>query len=108
MIEQDIQACSACTMHPSRHADLLRRNGADRGAALAAVQSLAGDMVLIMIYVGFLYVTSAGSRWKLDQVFVQYVHEQRAGAPGSGPRSSRTMEQYLRGCRQCCRRLPRR
>jgi len=61
--------------------------------ALGAVQSLAGDLVLIMIYVGFLYVTSSGFSRKLDRIFVQPHDRERARLIGAEIR--RTMEQYL-------------
>jgi AI-2 transport protein TqsA len=61
--------------------------------ALTAVQSLAGDMVLIMIYVGFLYVTSSSFSRKLDRVFVRPQERERARLIGAEIR--RTMEQYL-------------
>jgi AI-2 transport protein TqsA len=61
--------------------------------AVSAVQSLAGDMVLIMIYVGFLYVTSSGFSRKLDRIFVRPHDRERARLIGAEIR--RTMEQYL-------------
>jgi predicted PurR-regulated permease PerM len=61
--------------------------------AVSAVQSLAGDMVLIMIYVGFLYVTSSGFTRKLDRIFVRPHDRERARLIGAEIR--RTMEQYL-------------
>lgn len=61
--------------------------------ALASVQGLAGDMVLIMIYVAFLYVTSASFSRKLDRVFVRPIDRERARLVGADIR--RTMEQYL-------------
>jgi AI-2 transport protein TqsA len=61
--------------------------------ALASVQGLAGDMVLIMIYVGFLYVTSSGFSRKLDRIFARPHDRERARLVGADIR--RTMEQYL-------------
>jgi AI-2 transport protein TqsA len=61
--------------------------------ALASVQGLAGDMVLIMIYVAFLYVTSASFSRKLDRVFASPLDRERARLVGADIR--RTMEQYL-------------
>jgi AI-2 transport protein TqsA len=61
--------------------------------ALASVQGLAGDMVLIMIYVAFLYVTSSSFSRKLDRIFVRPHDRERARLIGAQIR--RTMEQYL-------------
>jgi len=61
--------------------------------AIASVQGLAGDMVLIMIYVGFLYLTSSGFSRKLDRIFVRPHDRERARLVGAQVR--RTMEQYL-------------
>ncbi len=61
--------------------------------AIASAQGLAGDMVLIMIYVGFLYVTSSGFSRKLDRIFVRPHDRERARLVGAEIR--RTMEQYL-------------
>jgi AI-2 transport protein TqsA len=61
--------------------------------AIASVQALAGDMVLIMIYVGFLYVTSSSFSRKLDRIFVRPHDRERARLIGAEIR--RTMEQYL-------------
>jgi AI-2 transport protein TqsA len=76
-------------------ADVLFSNDATRFVepALGAVQSLAGDLVLIMIYVGFLYVTSSGFSRKLDRIFVRPYDRERARLIGAEIR--RTMEQYL-------------
>jgi predicted PurR-regulated permease PerM len=60
---------------------------------LTSVQGLAGDIVLIMIYVGFLYVTSASFSRKLDRIFVRPHERERARLIGAQIR--RTMEQYL-------------
>jgi predicted PurR-regulated permease PerM len=61
--------------------------------AINALQSLAGDGVLIMIYVGFLYVTSSGFSRKLDRIFVRPHDRERARLIGAEIR--RMMEQYL-------------
>jgi AI-2 transport protein TqsA len=61
--------------------------------ALSSVQGLAGDMVLIMIYVAFLYVTANPFSRKLDRVFTRPLDRERARLIGADVR--RTMEQYL-------------
>lgn len=61
--------------------------------ALAAVRGLAGDLVLILIYVGFLYVTSTTFSAKLDAIFPDFYARERARLIGFDVR--RTMEQYL-------------
>ena len=61
--------------------------------ALASARGLAGDIVLITIYVAFLYVTSANFSRKLDRIFVKPVDRERARLIGADVR--RTMEQYL-------------
>ena len=61
--------------------------------AIASVQGLAGDMVLIMIYVAFLYVTANSFSRKLDRIFTRPVDRERARLVGADVR--RTMEQYL-------------
>jgi predicted PurR-regulated permease PerM len=61
--------------------------------ALASVQGLAGDMVLIMIYVAFLYVTANSFSRKLDRIFTKPLDRERARLIGADVR--RTMEQYL-------------
>lgn len=61
--------------------------------ALASVQGLAGDIVLVLIYVGFLYVTSSSFSRKLDRIFARPHDRERARLVGADIR--RTMEQYL-------------
>jgi predicted PurR-regulated permease PerM len=61
--------------------------------ALASVQGLAGDMVLIMIYVAFLYVTANSFSRKFDRIFTRPFDRERARLIGADVR--RTMEQYL-------------
>lgn len=61
--------------------------------ALAAVRGLAGDLVLILIYVGFLYVSSTTFSAKLDAIFPDFYARERARLMGVDVR--RTMEQYL-------------
>jgi predicted PurR-regulated permease PerM len=61
--------------------------------ALNGVQGLAGDLVLIMIYVAFLYVTANSFSRKLDRIFTRPLDRERARLIGADVR--RTMEQYL-------------
>jgi predicted PurR-regulated permease PerM len=61
--------------------------------ALSSVQGLAGDMVLILIYVAFLYVTANSFSRKLDRIFSRPADRERARLIGADVR--RTMEQYL-------------
>jgi predicted PurR-regulated permease PerM len=70
--------------------------GATMGFAQAAANSvsgLVGDIVLILIYVAFLYVTSTTFSRKLDRVFARPADRERARVIGAEIR--RTMEQYL-------------
>ncbi len=61
--------------------------------ALASVQGLAGDIVLVLIYVAFLYVTANSFSRKLDRIFRRPADRERARLIGAEIR--RTMEQYL-------------
>ncbi|MDZ4761549.1 MAG: AI-2E family transporter [Alphaproteobacteria bacterium] len=61
--------------------------------ALASVQGLAGDLFLILIYVGFLYLSSTTFSRKLDNIFLDFESRERARLMGIDVR--RTMEQYL-------------
>lgn len=61
--------------------------------AAGFVSGLVGDMLLIMIYVAFLFVSATGFSRKLDRVFVRPSDRMRARAVGDQIR--RTMEQYL-------------
>jgi predicted PurR-regulated permease PerM len=61
--------------------------------AANSLSGLVGDIVLILIYVAFLYVTSATFSRKLDRVFVRPADRERARLIGADIR--RTMEQYL-------------
>ncbi len=60
---------------------------------LSSAQGLAGDIVLIMIYVAFLYVTANSFSRKLDRIFIRATDRERARLIGADVR--RTMEQYL-------------
>ena len=62
-------------------------------AAANSLSGLVGDMVLIMIYVAFLYVTANGFSRKLDRIFTRPINRERARLIGADVR--RTMEQYL-------------
>jgi predicted PurR-regulated permease PerM len=62
-------------------------------AAANAVSGLVGDMVIIMIYVGFLFVTANTFTRKFDFIFSRPDDRERARLIGNDVR--RTMEQYL-------------
>lgn len=62
-------------------------------AAANAVSGLVGDMVIIMIYVGFLFVTANTFTRKFDYIFSRPEDRERARLIGNDVR--RTMEQYL-------------
>jgi predicted PurR-regulated permease PerM len=62
-------------------------------AAANSVSGLVGDMVIIMIYVAFLYVTANSFTRKLDRIFSRPADRERARLIGADVR--RTMEQYL-------------
>lgn len=62
-------------------------------AAANAVSGLVGDMVIIMIYVGFLFVTANTFTRKFDFIFSHPQDRERARLIGNDVR--RTMEQYL-------------
>lgn len=61
--------------------------------ALDSARGLAGDLVLILIYVGFLYVSAQTFSTKLDNIFPDFYSRERARLMGLDVR--RTMEQYL-------------
>jgi predicted PurR-regulated permease PerM len=61
--------------------------------ALAGVRGLASDLVVIMIYVAFLYVTASSFSIKLDRIFRKPEERERARRVGAEVR--RAMEQYL-------------
>jgi len=61
--------------------------------AANSVSGLVGDMVLIMIYVAFLFVTANTFTRKFDRIFAQPRDRERAHLIGAEVR--RTMEQYL-------------
>lgn len=60
---------------------------------IASVQALAGDIVLVFIYVAFLYVTANNFSRKLDRIFRRPADRERARLIGA--RIRKTMEQYL-------------
>jgi len=62
-------------------------------AAANAVSGLVGDMVIIMIYVAFLFVTANSFTKKFDFIFSRPEDRERARLIGNDVR--RTMEQYL-------------
>ncbi|RYG33874.1 MAG: AI-2E family transporter [Burkholderiales bacterium] len=62
-------------------------------AAANAVSGLVGDMVIIMIYVAFLFVTANTFTRKFDFIFSRPEDRERARLIGNDVR--RTMEQYL-------------
>ncbi len=62
-------------------------------AAANSVSGLIGDMVLIMIYVAFLFVTANSFTGKFDRIFARKEDRERAHLVGKDVR--RTMEQYL-------------
>lgn len=62
-------------------------------AAANSVSGLIGDIVIIMIYVAFLYVTANSFRGKFDRIFSRQEDRDRAHLVGKDVR--RTMEQYL-------------
>ncbi|RYG33192.1 MAG: AI-2E family transporter [Burkholderiales bacterium] len=62
-------------------------------AAANAVSGLVGDMVIIMIYVAFLFVTANSFTRKFDFIFSRPEDRERARLIGNDVR--RTMEQYL-------------
>ncbi|MFT3722580.1 MAG: AI-2E family transporter [Hyphomonadaceae bacterium] len=62
-------------------------------AAANSVSGLIGDIVIIMIYVAFLYVTANSFTGKFDRIFSRDVDRERAHMVGRDVR--RTMEQYL-------------
>jgi predicted PurR-regulated permease PerM len=62
-------------------------------AAANSVSGLIGDIVIIMIYVAFLYVTANSFTGKLDRIFARDEDRDRAHRIGKDVR--RTMEQYL-------------
>ena len=61
--------------------------------AAGFVSGLITDMLLILIYVAFLYVSAGAFSRKLDRVFVR--PEQRVKSRQLGDQVRRTMEQYL-------------
>lgn len=61
--------------------------------ALASIRSLASDLVIILIYVAFLYVTASNFSTKLDRIFRRPEERDRARKVGAEIR--RAMEQYL-------------
>ena len=61
--------------------------------AANSVSGLVGDIVLILIYVAFLYVTANTFSRKLDRIFRRPLDRERARIIGAEIR--RTMEQYL-------------
>lgn len=62
-------------------------------AAANSVSGLVGDMVIIMIYVAFLFVTANSFARKFDNIFARPEDRERARLIGADVR--RTMEQYL-------------
>ncbi|MDP3494179.1 MAG: AI-2E family transporter [Hyphomonadaceae bacterium] len=62
-------------------------------AAANSVSGLIGDMVIIMIYVAFLFVTANTFTRKFDRIFARPEDRERARLIGADVR--RTMEQYL-------------
>lgn len=60
---------------------------------LASAQGLAGDVVIVMIYVGFLYLASTTWSKKLDRIFPGEASRAKARLVGAEVR--RSMEQYL-------------
>ena len=62
-------------------------------AAANSVSGLVGDMVIIMIYVAFLFVTANTFTRKFDRIFSRHEDRERARLIGADVR--RTMEQYL-------------
>lgn len=60
---------------------------------IASVQSVASNLVLVFIYIGFLYISSATFSKKLDSIFPAGTGRQQAHSVGDDAR--RTMEQYL-------------
>ncbi len=61
--------------------------------AAGFISGLIGDMLLILIYVAFLYVSAGAFSRKLDRVFVR--PSDRARSRQLGDQVRRTMEQYL-------------
>lgn len=61
--------------------------------ALASARGLAGDVVLVLIYVGFLYLSASNFSRQLDRIFPTQKGREMARAVGADVR--RTMEQYL-------------
>ncbi len=61
--------------------------------AANSVSGLVGDMVIIMIYVAFLFVTANSFTRKFDNIFARPEDRERARLIGADVR--RTMEQYL-------------
>lgn len=61
--------------------------------AAGFISGLIGDMLLILIYVAFLYVSAGAFSRKLDRVFVRPADRARSRQLGDQVR--RTMEQYL-------------
>lgn len=62
-------------------------------AAANSVSGLIGDIVIIMIYVAFLYVTANSFKGRFDRIFSREEDRERAHMVGRDVR--RTMEQYL-------------
>lgn len=62
-------------------------------AAANSVSGLIGDIVIIMIYVAFLYVTANSFKGRFDLIFSRDEDRERAHMVGRDVR--RTMEQYL-------------
>ncbi len=62
-------------------------------AAANSVSGLIGDIVIIMIYVAFLFVTANSFTGKFDRIFSREEDRERAHMVGRDVR--RTMEQYL-------------
>lgn len=62
-------------------------------AAANSVSGLIGDIVIIMIYVAFLFVTANSFTGKFDRIFARQADRERAHRVGRDVR--RTMEQYL-------------
>lgn len=61
--------------------DLVRRIQPERfvGAGASAIQSFAGDALLVLVYLGFLLVSLRTFRRKLDSLFVQRSDREEAG-----------------------------
>jgi predicted PurR-regulated permease PerM len=88
-------AVSITTAQPPTLSELFYSDATMGFAQTAAnsVSGLVGDIVLILIYVAFLYVTANTFSRKLDRVFRRPIDRERARLIGAEIR--RTMEQYL-------------